>query len=62
MVNKDDTYFSSDIIPSVHKGYTNQLDLIDIGNEFARESHCRENILGIFNNQIICKLTFLHIL
>ena len=48
MMNKDDTYFSSDIILSVHKGYINQLDLIDIGNEFVRETHCRENILGIF--------------
>ena len=62
MVNKDEAYFSSNIIPSVHKGYTNQLDLIDIVIEFVRESHCRENILGIFYNQIICKLTFLHIL
>ena len=62
MVNKDEAYFSSNIIPSVHKGYTNQLDLIDIVIEFVRESHCRESILGIFYNQIIISYIFYKLL
>ena len=33
---------------SVDKEYTDQLDLVDIGNEFIRESHHREKVFGTF--------------
>ena len=42
------TRLNSTMILSVHKEYTDQLDLVDIGNEFVRESHHRENVFGIF--------------
>ena len=42
------TRLNSVMILSVHKEYTDQLDLVDIGNEFVRESHRRENIFGTF--------------
>ena len=42
------TRLNSAMILSVHKEYTDQLDLINIGNEFVRESHHRENIFGTF--------------
>ena len=42
------TRLNSTMILSVHKEYTDQLDLVDIGNEFVRESHHRENVFGTF--------------
>ena len=42
------TRLNSTMILSVHKEYTDQRDLVDIGNEFVRESHHRENVFGTF--------------
>ena len=56
------TRLNSTMILSVHKEYTDQLDLVDIGNEFVRESHHRENVFGTFlksvkfNLYAICQL------
>ena len=57
------TRLNSTMILSVHKEYTDQLDLVDIGNEFVRESHHRENVFGSFLksdyyylNSILCAI------
>ena len=56
------TRLNSTMILSVHKEYTDQLDLVDIGNEFVRESHHRENVFGEFNLCAICQLLWVWLL
>ena len=46
------------MILSVHKEYTDQLELVDIGNEFVRESHHRENVFGTFLKSDIIWIQF----
>ena len=62
------TRLNSTMILSIHKEYTDQLDLVDIGNEFVRESHHRENVFGTFLKSVefnlcaICQLLWVWLL
>ena len=42
------TRLNSTMLLNVHKDRTDQLNLVDIGNEFIRESSHRESIFGKF--------------
>ena len=49
MSDNDLSRLNNVMILHIHKSYTDDLSLIDIGNEFIRESNHRETLFGKFS-------------